>query len=57
MGRFTQIVCCLATVVVVLPEPSTLVLLGVGAISLLACGWRRRKRGSGSRPLNVVEVT
>jgi PEP-CTERM motif len=24
------------------PEPSTLLLLGVGCISLLACGWRRR---------------
>jgi len=26
------------------PEPSTLVLLGVGAISLLGFAWRRRKR-------------
>jgi autotransporter-associated beta strand protein len=25
------------------PEPSTLALLGIGAISLLACTWRRRK--------------
>jgi hypothetical protein len=25
------------------PEPSTLVLLCVGAVSLLACAWRRRK--------------
>jgi hypothetical protein len=24
------------------PEPGTLVLLGIGAISLLACAWRRR---------------
>jgi PEP-CTERM motif len=28
---------------VTLPEPSTLALLGVGAISLLGYGWRRRK--------------
>ncbi len=26
------------------PEPSTLVLLGAGAVSLLACVWQRRKR-------------
>ena len=25
------------------PEPSTLALLGVGAISLLGCAWRRRE--------------
>ena len=25
------------------PEPSTLALLGIGAVSLLACAWRRRK--------------
>jgi probable HAF family extracellular repeat protein len=27
-----------------IPEPSTLALLGIGAISLLACVWRRRRR-------------
>jgi len=27
-----------------IPEPSTLVLFGIGAVSLLAYGWRRRKR-------------
>jgi hypothetical protein len=26
------------------PEPSTVALLGVGAIGLLACGWRRWRR-------------
>lgn len=30
--------------ITLVPEPSTLVLLGAGAISLLACVWRRRKR-------------
>jgi hypothetical protein len=27
----------------VIPEPSTLILLGVGALTLLACGWRHRR--------------
>ena len=29
---------------IVTPEPATLVLLGVGAISLPACGWRKRAK-------------
>ena len=29
----------------VTPEPSTLVLFGIGAVSLLACTWRRRMAG------------
>jgi len=29
---------------VAVPEPSSLTLLGIGAISLLGYGWRRRKR-------------
>jgi hypothetical protein len=32
------------TLVTPAPEPSTIVLLGIGAISLLAYGWRRRGR-------------
>jgi hypothetical protein len=27
------------------PEPSTFVLLGIGAVGLVVCGWRRRKTG------------
>ena len=30
------------------PEPSTLILLGIGAVSLLAYGWRRRTRTDGA---------
>jgi hypothetical protein len=30
----------------VIPEPSSVVLLGVGAVGLLGCAWRRRKRVS-----------
>ncbi len=32
-----------ASPTVPVPEPSTLVLFGVGAISLLAYGWRKRR--------------
>jgi hypothetical protein len=32
--------------IIFIPEPSTSTLLGVGAISLLAYTWRRRKRGA-----------
>jgi len=31
------------TVLSEVPEPSTLVLLGMGAISLVVYGWRKRK--------------
>ncbi len=29
-----------------IPEPGTLALLGTGALSLLGCGWRRRRRAA-----------
>ncbi len=32
------------TIATAVPEPSTLVLLGIGAVSLLAYAWRRRRR-------------
>jgi hypothetical protein len=33
----------LEATITAVPEPSTFVLFGIGAISLLACGWRKRR--------------
>jgi probable HAF family extracellular repeat protein len=30
----------------VIPEPSTLALFGTGTLTLLGCGWRRRRRAA-----------
>ena len=35
----------MGTIQVAVPEPSTLVLLGIGAIALFGCAWLRRKQG------------
>ena len=34
----------ISALIVICPEPGTLVLLGIGALGLLACAWRRRRR-------------
>ena len=37
--------------VVPIPEPSTIILFGVGVLSILGIGWRRRKKEEGKRML------